>query len=285
MNEVEETFEQKMRRSFAAIQGVEIPKMPKDIIELDKEINSRYPNTINMVDIISGNTILAAELLKLANWPTMRQASPIVSISQAVTVLGTKKLKNLLLSAALKELMGTQELVQDIMDHAIDVALCAAELAHNVQGVDPDEAYVCGLFHNCGAILLAMKDEVGCQKIFRESHTHPLTSIAKEEALYNTNHTLTGILLAKKWQLAESVIQTIYYHHEVDCTVIEDDHVRLLVALLKVANGIVAEISLGSYIGAEMHQCISKGMDTLLLQPEHLRDARIMLQSRQLGLT
>lgn len=38
MNEVEETFEQKMRRSFAAIQGVEIPKMPKDIIELDKEI-------------------------------------------------------------------------------------------------------------------------------------------------------------------------------------------------------------------------------------------------------
>jgi len=87
---MQETFEQKIRRAFVAIQGIKIPDMPEEIIALDKEISARYPNTGTMVEIISSNTILAAELLKIANSPALRPRQPIKSISQAVGLLGIK---------------------------------------------------------------------------------------------------------------------------------------------------------------------------------------------------
>lgn len=40
-----ETFEQKLRRAFQAIQGVKIPDLPEEVIALDNEVSSRYSNT------------------------------------------------------------------------------------------------------------------------------------------------------------------------------------------------------------------------------------------------
>jgi putative nucleotidyltransferase with HDIG domain len=276
---MEETFEQKIRRAFVAIQGIKIPDMPEEVIALDKEISSRYPNTGKMVEIISGNTMLAAELLKIANSPSMRPRQPIKSIAQAVSLLGVKNLKNMLISAALRQIFGTPITLREMMDHSADVALCAAELANHVHGIDPDEAYMCALFHNCGAILLTVKNQDVYRKLFISSHTQPLTTITKEESLFNTNHMVTGLLLAKKWQLDEDIIQAIYQHHIEKCDSIENERARLLVALLKVANGIVAEISLGTYIGSEMKNYMEDGINTLLLTPEYLREARLTLQN------
>jgi HD-like signal output (HDOD) protein len=276
---MQETFEQKIRRAFVAIQGIKIPDMPEEIIALDKEISARYPNTGTMVEIISSNTMLAAELLKIANSPALRPRQPIKSISQAVGLLGTTNLKNMLISAALKQIFGTPASVREIMDHSADVAFCAAELANYVYGIEPDEAYACGIFHNCGAILLTIKNEAVYSQLFFESHSLPLTTIEKEEAAFNTSHPATGLLLAKKWQLDDRMVKAIYTHHTKACDAINDEHVRLLVALLKVANGIVAEISLGAYIGKEMQDYMNDGIDTLKLMPEHLRQVRVDLQS------
>jgi len=38
-----ETFEQKLRRAFQAIQGVAIPDLPEEVIALNAEVSSRYP--------------------------------------------------------------------------------------------------------------------------------------------------------------------------------------------------------------------------------------------------
>lgn len=53
-----ETFEQKLRRAFQAIQGVSVPDLPEEVLALNQEVSSRYPNTQNMVAIISKNLIL-----------------------------------------------------------------------------------------------------------------------------------------------------------------------------------------------------------------------------------
>jgi HD-like signal output (HDOD) protein len=276
---MQETFEQKVRRAFVAIQGIKIPDMPEEIIALDKEISARYPNTTAMVEIISSNTMLAAELLKIANSPAMRPRHPIKSINQAVSLLGTKNLKNMLISAALKQIFGTPPSVRDIMDHSADVAFCAAELANYVYGIEADEAYACAIFHNCGAILLAIKNEDAYKQCFFESHSLPLTTIMKEEEIFNTSHPSAGLLLAKKWQLDDAMVHAIYHHHTLQCDLITNERVRVLVALLKVANGIVAEISLGAYIGKEMQSYMDDGITTLQLTADHLRQARIALQS------
>lgn len=278
-----ESFDEKLKRAYTAVQGIKIPDMPKELIELDHEMNSRYPNTQKMIHIIGSNTILAGEVLKIANSPIMRARQQISSIAQAVAKLGTQNLKNMVVAAALRQIWGCTKGLRELIDNSADVAYCAAELANFVHGVSPDEAYVCALFHNGGAILLANKDPELYNEIFFQSHTLPLTSIEKEEEVFNTNHAVVGLLMAKKWHLTDTMIHAIYYHHVDKCSRVKDEKVRLMVALLKVANGIVAETSIGAYIGAEMTEYTRDGIHTLMLKSEHIKDVRMSLQSYSLG--
>ncbi len=283
MTTVIESFEEKLKRAYLAIQGVKIPDMPEEVIALDYEINTRYPNTQKMIQIISHNTILAGEVLKIANSPAMRSKQQISSITQAVSVLGVQNLKNMVVSAALRGIWGSTKDMREVIDDAADVAYCAAELAHLVQGVTADEAYVCALFHNGGAILLSNVNSSAYSEIFFQSHSLPLTSIQKEEKIFNTNHTVVGLLMAKKWYLSDSMIQAIYHHHIDKCSRIKDEKVRLLVGLLKVANGIVAETSIGAYIGTEMTDYYKDGIDTLMIDVKHIKEVRMALQTYSMG--
>ncbi|OYZ07643.1 MAG: hypothetical protein B7Y29_03770 [Thiotrichales bacterium 16-46-22] len=174
-----ETFEQKLRRAFQAIQGVTIPDLPEEVIALNNEVSSRYPNTQNMVAIISKNALLAADVLRIANSPAMRPKQVIKTIPQAVAILGTVNLKNMVLASALKQAFGGNGTIREIMDNSADVAFCMAELANGVHGVSPDEAYLCGLFHNCGAFLLSCKDAKTYSEVFFQSLSLPITSIER----------------------------------------------------------------------------------------------------------
>lgn len=274
-----ETFEQKLRRAFQAIQGVKIPDLPEEVIALNNEVSSRYPNTQNMVAIISKNALLAADVLRIANSPAMRPKQVIKTIPQAVAILGTVNLKNMVLASALKQAFGGNGTIREIMDNSADVAFCMAELANGVHGVSPDEAYLCGLFHNCGAFLLSCKDAKTYSEVFFQSLSLPVTSIEKEEALFNTNHAVVGLLMAKKWSLSSEITEAIYDHHMVRCDLIANEKVRLLVALIKTANGIVSETSMGSYIGVEMTEQFNDGIDTLMLDDKDIKGVRMALQT------
>lgn len=273
------TFEQKLREAFQAIQGVAIPDLPEEVIALNKEVSSRYPNTQTMVAIISKNAILAADVLKIANSPAMRPNQVIKTIPQAVAILGTVNLKNMVLASALKQAFGMNGAIREIMDNSADVAFCMAELANSVQGVSTDEAYLCGLFHNCGAFLLSCKEPQSYSDLFFKSYSLPRTIIEKEEALFKTNHAIVGLLMAKKWQLSPEITQAIYDHHNASCQSISNEKVRLLVALIKTANGIVSETSMGSYIGAEMKEQFQDGKDTLMLDEKDIKSVRMALQT------
>ncbi len=151
--------------------------------------------------------------------------------------------------------------------------------SNGVQGVSPDEAYLCGLFHNCGAFLLSCKDAKTYSDLFFQSLSLPVTSIEKEESLFNTNHAVVGLLMAKKWNLSAEITQAIYDHHKPHCDQISNEKVRLLVALIKVGNGIVSEVSMGSYIGAEMTEQFKDGVDTLMIDDRDIKAVRMALQT------
>lgn len=278
-----ESFEDTLKRAFIAIQGIKIPEVPEEIIALDKEISSRYPNTQNMINIIGKNAVLAGELLKIANSPAIKPKNTITSITQAVSILGTTNLKNMLIAAALKQLWDNNNTVRDILDHSADVAFCAAEISHLVQGISPDEAYLAGLFHNGGAILLSSKDSKAYNELFFQSQSSPFSSIAKEEEKFGSNHAAVGLLLAKKWFLPDFMVYGIFYHHIEKCSRIADERTRLLVAILKVANSIVSEISLGSYVGSEMRDYYQDGLETLMLSEADMKEVKMALQTYSLG--
>ncbi len=272
-------FELRMKKAMAAIQGVKIPEMPEEVIQLDMEINSKFANAASVASIIEKNTTLSGAVMKLANSPVARTKQEVRSIREAVDVLGMEKLYSYVVTAALCNMFSGKKLLKDIMDNSVDVAFCMADLAEWVDGVSRNEAYMLGLFHNVGALMLASKNESTYESYYTASMSNPIKVVRDEELAYGTNHTMVGAIIGRKWKLSADMIQAIMFHHNQSLATIKSDHVRALVAMLKISNMIVAEISIGSYQGEEAKSYLADGVDELMLDSEVVNEQRTALMS------
>lgn len=272
-------MQDKLKRAMVAIQGVKIPELPEEILELEREITSKFANVANVADIIEKNTTLSGELLKIVNSPVMKLRVPCATIREAVGTLGLDNVYNLVVSAALQNLFGQKGLIKDIMDHSVDVAFCMADISEWVDDVTRDEAYMFGLFHNSGSLMLASKDEAAYATVFSNSMSRPVSILAVEEKMFSSNHAMIGVLMAKKWRLPIDMIQATMLHHTPACSRIKNDKVRAMVAMAKVANSIIAEISLGAYRGQEMKDYEEDGLEELMIPYEVVSEIRTAVMS------
>lgn len=271
--------EDKLRKAFDSIRGIRIPELPGEIIELDRELKSKLCNTYTVAKIIERNATLAGEVIRLANSPMMKLREPAHTIRDAINVIGLDNIYNLVVSAAYQRIFGSDRLYKDILTHSVDVGFVMAYLSEWVEGVSRDEAYMVGLFHNIGALMYASKNAQAYTKLFSSSMSFPVSIIQKEEELMGSNHCLVGILIAKKWNLPYEVINTIMLHHVEKVSSIQDDKVRALVAMIKVANAVVAEVSLGAYRGQEMKDYEKDGAHELMIDFDTVKELRNRLMT------
>lgn len=271
----------KLRQALESIRGIRIPELPSEIIELENELNRKLCNSFTIAQIIERNATLSGEVIRLANSPMMRLQEPANTIRDAINVLGLDNIYNLVVSAAYQRIFGSDRLYQDIMTHSVDVGFVMAYMSEWVHDVSRDQAYMVGLFHNIGALMYANKNPEVYGKLFINSMSFPLRVIEKEEKLMGSNHCLVGILVAKKWALPVDVINTIMLHHTQDLSKIQNDRVRGYVAMIKVANAIVAEVSLGAYRGQEMKDDEKAGMEELMIDYEIIKELRNRLLTDQ----
>jgi HD-like signal output (HDOD) protein len=245
-------MEQTLRQALAAIKGVKLPELPEEVFQIEQEISSRFASTAKIAQIIEQNTTLSGEVLRLVNSPAMRMKTPSKTIREAVDKLGLINIRNLVVSSFLQRMFSGSQAYKDIMSHSVDVAFCMAELSEWVSGVSRDEAYMLGLFHNSGSLMLATKDKEGYEDVFHYGHSNPLGLIKLEEETYQTTHTALGVLLGKKWHLPVDMLSAIFLHHIENCSDINNEKVRALVAMIKISNALVSEVSLGAYRSEEM---------------------------------
>ncbi len=273
--------EDQLRRAFESIKGIRIPELPGEIIELEHELSRKLCNSFTVAQIIERNATLSGEVIRLANSPMMRLREPAGTIRDAINVIGLDNIYNLVVSAAYQRIFGSDKLYKDILTHSVDVGFVMAYLSEWVEGVSRDEAYMVGLFHNIGSLMYANKNPEIYSKLFINSMSFPIRIIEKEESIMGSNHCMVGILVAKKWSLPVDVLNAIMLNHTPKVSVIQNDHVRALVAMIKVANAVVAEVSLGAYRGQEMKDYEKDGMNELMVDYDVIKELRNRLMTDQ----
>lgn len=268
-----------IRRALNAVKGQKIPELPQEVLALEKEIKSKLGSVHTVAEIIEMNTTLSGEVMRIMNSPVIKLKEPIHSIKDAVKIMGLDNIYNLVVSAAIKNLFGSGGLIKDILDHSVDVAFCMSDISDWVDDVSRDEAYMLGLFHNVGALMLASINEDKYERIFRASHTRPVSIIEKENQIFGSNHAMVGVVIGQKWHLPVDILNAIMLHHNPKCERINNDRVRAMVAMVKIANAMVAEISLGAYRGQEMADYEHDGSNELMIEDLALTEIRTALMS------
>ncbi|MBO1923536.1 HDOD domain-containing protein [Thiomicrorhabdus sp. 6S3-12] len=270
-------MQEQLRAALNAIRGIKIPEFPQEVIELEREINSALSNTQRIVEILEQNVTLSGEVMRLVNSPVIKLREPVNGIREAVFAMGLDNLYNLVVAAAFQRLFSSKGLHRDILDHSVDVAFCMAYLTEFVHGVTRDQAYMLGLFHNAGSLMLTAKDEEAYDALFRASLANPFSVMLKEREILGADHCMVGVLVAKKWQLPTVMINAIMLHHTQRPGNISNEEVRLMVAMLQLSNAVVAEISLGAYRGEEMRMMEKTAMEELMLDEDVVAELRANL--------
>lgn len=194
----------------------DLPSAPAIALRVIEACGRPEPDVRELVRIVSADTALHAELLRIVNSPYFGLGHTVTTATQAVVVLGQRALRNLALVFAVREVVRSGQLpgfdVQSYWEDTLRRAVSARELARHL-GMSQDEAFTVGMLQDLGmlAMFLAYPEHAPSWERLRLSD--PSERHERERDLFATTHDQVGAALAKRWFLPEALSFAIAAHH------------------------------------------------------------------------
>ncbi len=169
-------------------------------------------------DLIEKDTVVAEKVLHLVNSALYARRGTISSVRHAISLLGVNKLRNAVLGMSIARVWNRVKMpanwsMMRFNMHSAAVAILSDLLAQRVQVEYPEGAFVAGLLHDSGRLLIAMALPQEHVRIIERYSTGGLTMIECErEVLGFTHAELSGEAL-KYWKLPEQIQTAVRDHH------------------------------------------------------------------------
>lgn len=193
----------------------DIPQFPENIMQIQRAINDPDSKITRIAQLISNDIGLSAELLKHVNSAAFSLVKPCKNISDAVKLIGMRGIQNLLYSIGSIQILDVSAHEQKkLWNDAYKLAFFsfnAAKLTGNNAIIE--DAYVCGLLHDLGKIILnSMYPEliVKLAEIQAERNIPPQVM---DMIMGGMEQAEIGAQLAEKWDLPKMIIATIRYQN------------------------------------------------------------------------
>jgi putative nucleotidyltransferase with HDIG domain len=143
---------------------------------------------------------------------------------------------------AFKGLSGVEGLqVADFWHHAVAVAITSRFLAVQSRSANPDQAFVGGLLHDIGKILLAQLFPELFSTVWACMRRNGVAFVEAERRMLPVDHAFIGTRLAKRWRLPEDLSESIQLHHRSTANA----ELPALAAVVALANGVVNTFNAG----------------------------------------
>ncbi len=134
-----------------------LPTLPEVALRIRDSVEREDTSAEQIADMVATDAALSARLLQVANSPLYRGRMVIDSIQMAVTRLGTKLIRTLITSLAMRQIF---QATSDAMDHqlhsewenSVQIAAISRALSKQVPHLQAEQAMLAGLVHNIGAL-------------------------------------------------------------------------------------------------------------------------------------
>ena len=212
-----------------------VPSMPTLYFSIMRALVSPN-NTIEQIgQIVAQDPAMTAKVLQLVNSSFFNIARNIVSPGEAIQYLGVGRLRSLALSLHIFSCFDRQSIprlsVERVWDHSLTTAVLAEKIVRAAHGDRDaqDAAYVAGMLHDIGKVLLAanLPQEYG-RAIEIASETR-IPMIAAERKVFGVSHAEVGAYLLGLWGLPVEIVEAVALHHDPLPTV--TDHLSPLAAV------------------------------------------------------
>lgn len=225
--------------------SLRIPPRPDTLKQIADEIASSNPDLVLIGQLIKKDVTLFGAILRLVNSPAFG-FNDVKTIDRAIMLLGIQRIGKMVQVIALRDTLSSKLKMNRFWDTATEVADIASMLARRFTGMQPDDAYAAGMFHDFG-IPLMMQAFPDFKELMAEANRNLSISLAAlEQGHYDFTHYEVGYELGRQWLLPEPINLAIRYQPQFDAVINDriamDDSeiVKTLMSLLEMAKNISA---------------------------------------------
>jgi putative nucleotidyltransferase with HDIG domain len=246
----QEDPEAKQNRRLALMASLSdgLPTLPAYVFELNSLLGANPVNLKRVGEVIRTDPSLSAQVIRMCNSALLGVREKVKSIKHAVVLLGTERLRTLVLTCSLIEYVGhriASEDVQSFWQHCFLTAALSERLARGIAYSQPEQAYLAGLLHDIGALPLLV---INASEAARSDQDVPQgwgESLRFEQERFGTDHCEVGHWIGTSWNFPPALVEVMVKHH----TPQEASHDPLLVGIVAAADQFC--IRRGVVLGAE----------------------------------
>jgi len=213
--------------------NIRIPPRPQILQDIERMLKDDNSTERMIGQLIARDVGLTAEVFKIANSPAYRRGSKIDSIDKAVRLLGRKTMGDIARSALLRQqLGGASAKLESFWERCTDIGTLCGVLCDQLERpgkLTADQAYLIGLFHDCGVPVL-MQHIKGYG--IAQFDTPLAPDFLQEDDESGTSHCIAGLMVAQEWELPDMLCEAIRSHHYV---ISDEQNSPHSVALLQLA--------------------------------------------------
>jgi putative nucleotidyltransferase with HDIG domain len=191
-----------------------VPSMPAVALTCLDMLRDQNAKFRELGATIEKDPLIAARLLRIVNSPAYGGREPILSMENAVSRLGLKPFKMILIELSAREVFVSKnpkirESFRGIWEHCLAVGMLARELAAKLPGsADGDSTYLAGLFHDVGKPVVAALLLEAERSLLSELN-EPFMSDTLWLRVVDDAHRDVGAALAAQWNLPPAVARAI----------------------------------------------------------------------------
>jgi putative nucleotidyltransferase with HDIG domain len=173
--------------------------LPHILLKLLEVCNKKPVEIEAISQIINKDASLSVRLMSMVNPACYGLPNRVTSIDQALLLLGPDIVKNIAISAIVQQSFNEMEnsCITDLKilwRHSLMCAVLAEMIARKVSYPNPDEAYLAGLLHDIGKLVLWVNP--------------------RSEKRLGISHCETGARLINSWSPQSFIADAVLYHHE-----------------------------------------------------------------------
>jgi len=196
---------------------IDIPPLPSAITRLINELNMSEPDVNKLVRLISSEAGILAKLIKTVNSPLFGLRRPATNVRHAITLLGFKHVKSIVLAYATME--GIPKPDSAIFDHeafwidSLLKAMFARAMAKRSQVGNLDDTFTATLLNDIALPVLLTAWQEYYEPVVEHWKNSEMRLSDIERKQFGWDHGQAGAWIAQSWNLPEDMVCYIGGHN------------------------------------------------------------------------
>jgi len=247
------------------------PAVVSTVMGLTADLNTEVDH---LSRVLSGDPALTAKVLRLSNSPFYGRARSVGSLNEAILILGFYTIRSLVVASSTYSLFRRKtgsETSKILWDHSLATAMAVRIIARRIRHRQIEEAFIVGLLHDIGKLILFQKMHEPYCKIIKRVRAEGRNFAELEEEELGFSHGELGSIILTRWNFPEYLVNAVAFHHTPDAGDAPPDGSIPLAHLVHFANEVAKTLGHGFIEDydidlASLPQAAMMGFDTETIQ-------------------